>query len=88
MAADSFDGHEPPLPDSGEGVHNSVLIRTHEPARETHPWAVPAVLGVAVVCAAIIWGVMATHPGSPVANHSVGDAPTGFATSPGARTPG
>jgi len=83
MAADTLDdGPEPSAPASGEGViHNSVLIRTHEPARETHPWAAPAVLGVAVVVGAIIWGVMATHPTGPVENHSVASAPTTFVPS-------
>jgi hypothetical protein len=80
MAADSFDdGPEPSAPANGEGViHNSVLIRTREPARETHPWAAPAVLGVAVVVATVIWGVMATHPSGPVENHAVAAAPTTF----------
>jgi hypothetical protein len=83
MAADSFDdGREPSVAGNGEStIHNSVLIRTHEPARETHPWAAPAVLGVAVVIAAVIWGVMATHPSGPVENHAVAAAPTTFVPS-------
>jgi hypothetical protein len=82
MAADTLDdGPEPSAPASGEGVHNSVLIRTHEPARETHPWAAPAVLGVALVIGVIIWGVMATHPTGPVENHAVASAPTTFVSS-------
>ena len=76
------DGPDAPIV-AAEATHNSVLIRTHEPARETHPWVAPALLGVAVVAGAIIWGVMATHPTGPVVNHSVSSAPPSFATSPG-----
>ena len=83
MAADSLDdGREPSAPANGEGmIHNSVLIRTRRPARETNPWAVPAMLGVGVVIAAVIWGVMATHPAGAVQNHAVADAPTTFVPS-------
>ena len=73
----------PDTPVAGETVHNSVLIRTHEPARETHPWIAPALICVAIAGGAIIWGVMATHPTGPVVNHSVSSAPPTFATSPG-----
>ena len=85
MAAQSNDdGPDPSAPAGGEGViHNSVLIRTHEPPRERHPWLVPTLLGVALVTGAVIWGVVATHPTGPVVNHAVADAPTGFATGPG-----
>ena len=41
MAANSLEDQGPELssPASGEGViHNSVLIRTHEPARISHAW--------------------------------------------------
>jgi hypothetical protein len=69
---------------AGEVIHNSVLIRTHEPPRESHSWVAPTLLGVAVVTGAIIWGVMATHPSGPVVNHAVASAPTSFApNSPG-----
>jgi hypothetical protein len=80
MAADSLDdGPEPSAPASGEGAfHNSVLIRTHEPARETNRWAAPAMVGAAVVIGAVIWGVMATHPTGPLENHSVASEPTTF----------
>ncbi|HVN00884.1 MAG TPA: hypothetical protein VMT68_11800 [Caulobacteraceae bacterium] len=61
-------------PDSG--VHNSVLIRTHEPMRESHAWLAPALIGVAIVIGAAIWGFMATHPAGPIVNHSVAKAPT------------
>ena len=67
-----------------DGVHNSVLIRTHEPVRTTHSWVVPTLLAIAVVGAGAIWGFMATHPAGPVVNHAVSDSPSGFATSPGA----
>ncbi len=84
MAAHSFENMgpdpEPAIPASGV-EHNGVLIRTHEPARETHAWAVPAVLCVAVAAGAIIWGVIATHPAGPVVNHAVASAPTSFAPS-------
>ena len=91
MAAQSFEDPAPapeapaPAPAGGEGViHNSVLIRTHEPARTTHSWAAPAVLGVAVVIGAAIWGYVATHPSGPVENHAVAAAPTTILpTSPG-----
>ena len=83
MAAQSFDDG-PETPASGEGViHNNVLIRTHEPARMTHTWVAPAVLGIAIVAGAAIWGFMATHPSGPLVNHSVSSAPASFATSPG-----
>jgi len=84
MAAHSFDDG-PATPASGEGViHNSVLIRTHEPTRMTHAWVAPAVLGVAIVAGAAIWGFMATHPSGALVNHSVASAPTSFApSSPG-----
>src|SRR5271169_1668635 len=58
MTAHSFDGQEPSAAETGEAVHNSVLIRTHEPARETHPWVAPTLVGVAILAGAIIWGVM------------------------------
>jgi hypothetical protein len=76
------DGSDAPVA-VGEATHNSVLIRTHEPPRESHSWVAPTLLGVAVLTGAIIWGVIATHPSGPVVNHSVATAPTGFATSPG-----
>jgi hypothetical protein len=75
MAALS-DDQVPPDGAGDEGVHNSVLIRTHEPERTVHSWAGPAVLGVAVVIGVAIWGFMATHPSGPVVNHSVAAAPT------------
>jgi hypothetical protein len=75
MAAQFDDG--PHTPASGEGViHNSVLIRTHEPSRMTHRWVVPAVLGLAILAGGSIWGVMATHPSGPLVNQSVASAPT------------
>jgi len=73
----------PDAPVAAGEAHNSVLIRTHEPARETHPWVAPTLLGVAVVTGAIIWGMMATHPSGPVVNHAVSSAPASFATAPG-----
>lgn len=82
MAAETADD-APAATAPAEGTHNSVLIRTHEPPRESHAWVVPTLLGVAVLGAAVIWGVIATHPAGPVVNHSVADAPTGFATAPG-----
>ena len=83
MADQSLDdGPDAPIV-AAEAIHNSVLIRTHEPSRETHPWIAPTLLGVAVVAGAIIWGVMATHPSGPVVNHAVGAASTSFATAPG-----
>jgi len=78
MAGHSFDGQEPSAADTGEPVHNSVLIRTHEPPRESHRWLAPTLLGVAILTGAIIWGVMATHPAGPLENHAVASAPTSF----------
>jgi hypothetical protein len=84
MADQSLDDGPDAPAVAGETVHNSVLIRTHEPVRESHSWLAPTLLGVAVVTGAIIWGVVATHPGGPVVNHSVAAAPTSFApTGPG-----
>jgi hypothetical protein len=70
---------------SGEGAfHNSVLMRSSKPIGANHSWAVPAVLGMAAVAGAILWGVMASHPSGPVVNHAVADAPTSFQpTGPG-----
>ena len=82
---DQSDEQAAPASAGGESaVHNSVLIRTHEPARTTHSWAGPAVLGLAVVLAGAIWGFMATHSSGPVVNHAVASAPTTIVpTSPG-----
>ncbi len=74
------DGPDAPIV-AAEATHNSVLIRTHEPPRETHTWVAPTLLGVAVLTGAIIWGVMATHPSGPLVNHAVGSTPTSFAAS-------
>jgi hypothetical protein len=76
---------DPAIPASGEGAfHNSVLMRSSKPIGANHSWAVPAVLGVAVVACAILWGVLAAHPSGPVVNHAVADAPTSFQpTGPG-----
>ena len=74
-------GPDVAVPAAGEAViHNSVLIRTHEPARTTHSWVVPTLLGVALIGGAAIWGVMATHPSGPLVNHAVSDTPQSFAT--------
>jgi len=72
-----------PAAAGGPELHNSVLMRASKPVGANHSWAVPVVLGVAAVAGAIVWGVMAAHPSGPVVNHSVADAPTSFATSPG-----
>jgi hypothetical protein len=82
---DQSDDQVAPADAGGENViHNSVLIRTHEPTRTTHSWAGPAVLGLAVVIAGAIWGFMATHTSGPVVNHAVGASSTTIVpTSPG-----
>jgi hypothetical protein len=61
-------------------IHNSVLLRTREPAGAGRSWIAPALLGVALVTGAIIWGFMATHPTGPVVNHAVAAAPTASTT--------
>ena len=79
MATDSTDvpASGPDLAAPAEGViHNSVLIRSHEPVRTTHSWVAPTLLGVAILAGAIIWGVMSIQPTTTVVNHSVAAAPT------------
>jgi hypothetical protein len=86
MAQSSDDRASAPDPASPAGgeFHNSVLMRSSKPIGANHSWAVPAVLGVAAVAGAILWGVMAAHPSGPVVNHAVADAPTSFQpTGPG-----
>jgi len=68
----------------GSELHNSVLMRASKPVGANHSWVAPAVLGVALVAGAVIWGVMAAHPPPPVVNHAVAAAPTSFQpTGPG-----
>jgi|HubBroStandDraft_1064217.scaffolds.fasta_scaffold299342_1 hypothetical protein len=68
----------------GSELHNSVLIRSSKPVGANHSWVAPAVLGVALVVGAVVWGVVATHPPAPVVNHAVAAAPTSFTpTGPG-----
>ena len=83
MATDSTDvpASGPDMAAPAEGViHNSVLIRSHEPVRTTHSWVAPTLLGVAVLAGAIIWGVMSLQPTTVVVNHAVGDTPTAAST--------
>ncbi len=61
------------LDHSGDGPvdHNSVLIRTHELARSSHTWLLPALLGGAVVIGAAVWVWVESHPAPPIVNHAV-----------------
>ncbi|MBV9993683.1 MAG: hypothetical protein JO127_00590 [Caulobacteraceae bacterium] len=56
-------------------VHNSVLIRTHEPG-ESKRWIMPAILGAFVVIGVAAWAYVESQPAPPVVNHAVGEAPT------------
>jgi len=84
MAAPSLERTPAPpaVADGADGIHNTVLIRTHEPRRGSHGWIVPAVLGVAILASALIF--VAGHPAGPLVNHAVAAAPTSFTpTRPG-----
>jgi hypothetical protein len=75
---------ESTIASGGTELHNSVLMRASKPVGANHSWVAPAVLGIALVAGAVVWGVMAAHPPPPVVNHAVAAAPTSFTpTGPG-----
>jgi len=60
-----------PQPDVEAAFHNSVLTRTHEPARANHTWLMIVPLVVVVVAGAAFWVYVSGHPASPIVNHAV-----------------
>ena len=66
-----------PIPEhTGPELHNSVLLRTHEPEPAYRHWVVPALVAVAILIGAAVWGFVATHPSGPVVNHAVAGSVT------------
>jgi hypothetical protein len=63
-----------PSSSNGEGLHNSVLIRTHEPPASDHGRLYAAVMGVALVMGIAAWVYVSTHSGPPIVNHAVAAA--------------
>lgn len=58
-----------------EGLHNSVLTRTHEPARAGHhTWMMIVPLVVVLVAGAAFWVYASGHPSGPIVNHAVAAA--------------
>lgn len=52
--------------------HNSVLTRSHEPARSgSHPWLMVVPLVVVIIAGGIFWAYVSGHPASPIVNHAV-----------------
>jgi len=61
-----------PDPAAGGALHNSVLMRSHEPPRSaSHTWIMFGALGVAIVAGVAFWAFAATHPAGPIENHAV-----------------
>ena len=61
-------------PDVDPGFHNSVLTRTHEPARSgNHSWMMIVPLVVVLIAGAAFWVYASGHPGQAV-NHPVAQA--------------
>ena len=59
----------------GEGFHNSVLTRTHQPPRAgNHSWLMIVPLVVVIVAGAAFWVYASGHPGGPIVNHAVAAA--------------
>jgi len=56
--------------------HNPVLTRTHEPARETHPWLYTIPIVLVIVALIAFWFWERSHPPVAFVNHSVAAAPT------------
>ena len=67
--------HTEPAPAAGEGMHNSVLIRTHEPRQADHGRLYTMLLGVGIVVAAAVWIVVEIQPHQTIVNHAVAAAP-------------
>jgi hypothetical protein len=58
-----------------EGLHNSVLTRTHEPPRAGHhTWMMIVPLAVVIVAGAAFWVYVSGHPTGPIVNHAVAAA--------------
>ena len=58
-----------------EGLHNSVLTRTHQPPRAgNHSWLMIVPLIVVLVAGAGFWVYVSGHPGGPIVNHAVAAA--------------
>ena len=59
----------------GEGLHNSVLTRTHQPPRAgNHSWLMIVPLMVVIVAGAAFWVYASGHQGGPIVNHAVAAA--------------
>jgi hypothetical protein len=64
-----------PQPESEEAYHNTVLTRTHEPARSgNHSWLMIIPLVVVVVAGGAFWFYVNGHPSGPIVNHAVAAA--------------
>jgi hypothetical protein len=64
-----------PQPDVEAGLHNSVLTRTHEPARSgSHSWMMTIPLVVVLIAAGAFWVYASGHRGGPIVNHAVAQA--------------
>ena len=72
-----------PSSTDGGGLHNSVLIRTHEPPRSDHSRLYAAVMGLAVIMGIGAWAFVQTHPGPPIVSHAVAADPATPATGGG-----
>ncbi|HEY1752086.1 MAG TPA: hypothetical protein VGG29_12550 [Caulobacteraceae bacterium] len=57
-------------------LHNSVLIRSHEPAKAgSHSWIMLGGLAVVIVAGGAFWAYVQSHPEGPIVNHAVAAAP-------------
>jgi hypothetical protein len=64
-----------PQPDGEVSYHNSVLTRSHEPARSgNHSWLMIIPLVVVVIAGAAFWVFASGHPSGPIVNHAVAQA--------------
>ncbi len=62
-------------PDGELSYHNSVLTRSHEPARSgSHNWLMIIPLVVVVLAGAAFWVYVSGHPAGPIVNHAVAQA--------------
>ena len=64
-----------PQPDGEISFHNSVLTRSHEPARSgNHSWLMIVPLIVVLVAAVAFWVYASGHSTGPIVNHAVAAA--------------